>query len=458
MLNLVGDIVKYFSFDDVNVDNWVFKLFYKGAFIILLMGSMVGITSQYFGEPINCDFKGIDNDMASDYCWIHGSPHMPANYLEHTNCAVDQDKFTSKESEEDVPPYDTSYYQWVTFVLLFQAGSFMLPYKIWKALEGGLIEQFGLEAKSGIILKEENDHGESLDSLVEKYVLYYKSIFHRNQWYFGKYIFCEILNVVILGLNFHFIDVFLSGNFWYYGWLWIGYNGMSYGQQQVSTNPLCNTFPLEVSCSVPNFGAGGGIQELNGMCVLTQNIINQKMYLVIWFYMVFLISILPVCIFYRVLTLFFDYFRSALLIGKEVIFFYFSQFNISQFSAQLGNTNDKKARKAIKEIMSKCHVGDWFVLFQLSKNVNMYFFRAFVKELAKSLKLTKRSSQRSNQPKITYIEKEKVDNHLPSGPLLGPKKIPDDDSDDDYIDDDVEQGASSNCSSIKKTPRPPPPL
>ena len=434
MLNLVGDIVKYFSFDDVNVDNWVFKLFYKGAFIILLVGSMVGITSQYFGEPINCDFKGIDNDMASDYCWIHGSPHMPANYLEHTNCAVDQDKFTSKEGEEDAPPYDTSYYQWVTFVLLFQAGSFMLPYKIWKALEGGLIEQFGLEAKSGIILKEENDHGESLDSLVEKYVLYYKSIFHRNQWYFGKYIFCEILNVVILELNFHFTDVFLSGNFWYYGWLWIGYNGMSYGQQQVSTNPLCNTFPLEVSCSVPNFGAGGGIQELNGMCVLTQNIINQKMYLVIWFYMVFLISILPVCIFYRVLTLFFDCFRSALLIGKEVTFFYFSQFNISQFSAQLGNTNDKKARKAIKEIMSKCHVGDWFVLFQLSKNVNMYFFRAFVKELAKSLKLAKKSSQRSNQPM--------VDNHLPSGPLLGPKKIPED-SDDDYIDDDVEQGGSS---------------
>ena len=434
MLNLVGDIVKYFSFDDVNVDNWVFKLFYKGAFIILLMGSMVGITSQYFGEPINCDFKGIDNDMASDYCWIHGSPHMPANYLEHTNCAVDQDKFTSKEGEEDAPPYDTSYYQWVTFVLLFQAGSFMLPYKIWKALEGGLIEQFGLEAKSGIILKEENDHGESLDSLVEKYVLYYKSIFHRNQWYFGKYIFCEILNLVILALNFHFTDVFLSGNFWYYGWLWIGYNGMSYGQQQVSTNPLCNTFPLEVSCSVPNFGAGGGIQELNGMCVLTQNIINQKMYLVIWFYMVFLISILPVCIFYRVLTLFFDCFRSALLIGKEVTFFYFSQFNIFQFSAQLGNTNDKKARKAIKEIMSKCHVGDWFVLFQLSKNVNMYFFRAFVKELAKSLKLAKKSSQRSNQPM--------VDNHLPSGPLLGPKKIPDD-SDDDYIDDDVEQGGSS---------------
>jgi len=440
MLNLVGDVVKYFSFDDVNVDNWVFKLFYKGAFIILLVGSMVGITSQYFGEPINCDFKGIDSEMASDYCWIHGSPHMKEGYYEHTKCAVDKDRTTTKEGKEDTS-YDTSYYQWVTFALLFQAGTFMLPYKIWRALEGGLIEEFGLEAKSGIILKEDNRHAESMDSLLEKYVLYYKSIFHRNQWYFGKYIFCEILNFVILVLNFYFTDVFLSGNFWYYGSDWIEYSRLSsYKEVRESGNPLCNTFPLEVSCSVPNFGAAGGIQKLNGMCVLTQNIINQKMYLVIWFYMAFLILTLPVCIFYRVITLFFDCFRSALLI------------------AQLGNTNDKKARNAIREIMSKCYIGDWFVLFQLSKNVNMYFFRAFVKELAKSLKLAKRSSQRSNQPKITYIEKEKVDNHLPSGPLLGPKKIPDDDSDDDYIDDDVEQGASSNCSSIKKTPRPPPPL
>ena len=324
MLNLVGDVVKYFSFDDVNVDNWVFKLFYKGAFIILLVGSMVGITSQYFGEPINCDFKGIDSEMTSDYCWIHGSPHMKEGYYEHTKCAVDKDRTTPKEGEEDAPPYDTSYYQWVTFALLFQAGTFMLPYKIWRALEGGLIEEFGLEAKSGIILKEDNRHAESMDSLLEKYVLYYKSIFHRNQWYFGKYIFCEILNFVILVLNFYFTDVFLSGNFWYYGSDWIEYSRLSsYKEVRESGNPLCNTFPLEVSCSVPNFGAGGGIQKLNGMCVLTQNIINQKMYLVIWFYMVFLILIFPICIFYRVLTLFFDCFRSACLVGKDVIFVLF---------------------------------------------------------------------------------------------------------------------------------------
>jgi hypothetical protein len=37
------------------------------------------------------------------------------------------------QSEDDAP--DTSYYQWVTFFQLFQAGLFLLPYKMWTAFE-----------------------------------------------------------------------------------------------------------------------------------------------------------------------------------------------------------------------------------------------------------------------------------------------------------------------------------
>ena len=38
-------------------------------------------------------------------------------------------------------------------------------------------------------------------------------------------------------------------------------------------------------------------------------------------------------------------------------------------------------RKAVVYVLSKCQPGDWFVLNQLGKNVNTYFFRAFMKEL-----------------------------------------------------------------------------
>ena len=38
---------------------------------------------------------------------------------------------------------------------MVQAGTFMLPYRLWRALEGGLMEEFGTEAKTAIILDEE---------------------------------------------------------------------------------------------------------------------------------------------------------------------------------------------------------------------------------------------------------------------------------------------------------------
>ena len=57
MAHLVEDITKHFQFEDVVIDCWTFKLYSKGCVILFFAGSMVGVMSQYFGEPIQCDFK-----------------------------------------------------------------------------------------------------------------------------------------------------------------------------------------------------------------------------------------------------------------------------------------------------------------------------------------------------------------------------------------------------------------
>ena len=108
--------------------------------------------------------------------------------------------------------------------MLVQAGAFYLPYKVWVALEGGLLEEFGMDAKSGILLKEDYGSALALESVVDKYVKYFRSILHRNNYYFGKYMVCEALNVVMLFFNFYLTDIFLNGNFWYYGWDVFQYN------------------------------------------------------------------------------------------------------------------------------------------------------------------------------------------------------------------------------------------
>ncbi len=57
-------------------------------------------------------------------------------------CIADMNGVTN---EDDAP--DTSYYQWITFVTVFQAALFYMPHKIWKYLEGGLMYSFGGEAR-----------------------------------------------------------------------------------------------------------------------------------------------------------------------------------------------------------------------------------------------------------------------------------------------------------------------
>ena len=73
---------------------------------------------------------------------------------------------------------------------------------------------------------------------------------------------------------------------------------------------------------------------------------------------------------------------------------------LSMYSAgRIGNSNDKMTRKAIKTVMANCYIGDWFVLYQISKNVNMYFFRAFMKELQHDLKPKSRNFVNNEEDK-----------------------------------------------------------
>ncbi len=201
--------------------------------------------------------------------------------------------------------------------MMVQAGTFVLPHKIWRAVEGGLLEEFGTEAQGSVMLKEEFEDAPMIDAVVEKYVKFFRSVWHRNNWYFGMFVICEALNYGVLFFNFWATNVFLNGKFYLYGWNVIWYNQLSRDEQEVNVNPFCSTFPLEVSCTVPNVGAAGGYQFHNGLCVLSQNVINEKMYLAVWFWLVFMVFIIPVAIIYRMLTLLFDCFRTFLLISKQ---------------------------------------------------------------------------------------------------------------------------------------------
>eukprot|EP00092_Neocalanus_flemingeri_P002719 GFUD01002912.1.p1 GENE.GFUD01002912.1~~GFUD01002912.1.p1 ORF type:complete len:475 (-),score=120.62 GFUD01002912.1:110-1534(-) len=373
MAHLLSDLANYFTLDEINIDNWTFKLYYKVSMVICMTGATVGIASQYFGDPISCEFQGISSDLAQDYCWIHGSSYIPPQYQAHVGCIVDLDGI---ESADDAP--DTSYYQWVTFMFAIQAAIFFFPYKVWHAIEGGLIASFGTDGKTPIMISEDAkyDDGVVQEAVIEKFVKYFKSIFHHNSWYFASYVFCEFLNFSLLGLQFLLTDKFLNNKFMWYGWSVVQYYSWSRKDRMDKElglkNPMCTVFPTVTSCSIPNVGAAGSPQVHNGMCVLTQNIINEKIYLVLWFWYSFLgpVSVLYMC--YRLITIFFHGVRFSLLYRK------------------VRRKYDDDIRRCLEYVLAKGQIGDWFVLYQLSKNCNPYFFREFIRELAMEM---------SNRPK-----------------------------------------------------------
>ena len=382
MAELVSSVVKYLTVKETNIDNLVFKLYYKFTFVLLFASSVLLHLTQFFGDPITCNFG---KEYAEDYCWIHGSPVFSYNYMDKNStgyltmgCVIGQPTGGEKwgiVKEPDEPT--TSYYQWVSFMLAIQAGSFILPYKIWKMMEGGLMKSFGTEGKLKVMIgDDEPEHigGVLKTKALDKFVYYFMSTFHHNTSYFLKFVSCEFMNLILLIANYSATDSFLNGKFASYGKDCMNYYLLPKDEAKYERDPFCSTFPTVVRCDYQDVGAAGGKQNHDGLCILSQNIINQKVYLVLWFWYNLLFIISSAHLMFRVSTMFLQPLQRVLL------------------EMRCYSRKKKEIRKTIKSIMGECYIGDWFVLHQLSKNVNGHFFRAFLDELNSRMSISKKKS------------------------------------------------------------------
>jgi len=112
-----------------------------------------------------------------------------------------------------------------------------------------------------------------------------------------------------------------------------------------------------------SIGAGGGGQTFNGLCVLSQNIINQWIFLVLYFWYVLLFTLSAFYILYRISTIALPQLRTLVLKVK---------------------TNERpwgQQGTPVSVVLRQCDIGDWFLLEQIGQNVNSLFFREFLKQL-----------------------------------------------------------------------------
>ena len=138
-------------------------------------------------------------------------------------------------------------------MLVINALLFKIPHLIWKNCEGGLMKEFfsgkGLRAR---FLSE--------DKVNENLVVdlgYYMKLRGKHNTYYFMFQACQLLNIIMLGVNWWATNKFLGGNFTSYGSDIIKFYSQqenSYVESEKSNkfDPRCNTFPTQVISTLFN--------------------------------------------------------------------------------------------------------------------------------------------------------------------------------------------------------------
>eukprot|EP00095_Tigriopus_kingsejongensis_P002119 snap_masked-scaffold447_size167621-processed-gene-0.10 protein:Tk02119 transcript:snap_masked-scaffold447_size167621-processed-gene-0.10-mRNA-1 annotation:"innexin inx2-like" len=337
--------------NELSIDNWTFKLYYQVTASILVTSSVLVTFNQFFGNPIECDlpYGGVSDKVLKAYCWMYSTFNIPPDFT--GSCAM---------KTNDVMPVYNSYYQWVPIVLLVQAMVCYLPRVLWLMMEGGLMKFLAKNRTQRIVECEEKEIGDLLQTF---------RINLQNKYNKYTFIFflCELLNLVLIYGQFWVTDSFLRGQFWDYGIKVVQYYQLPPEETTAlgRINPMCEAFPRVVSCTYWRYGTGGKQTGVSALCILSLNIIIDKIYLILWFWFL-IVGALGA---FRVIGRLFQTFSTH-------VRFYLLKFKMYRYFKD----DDNLLR--IEEYVHACTIGDWFVLYQMSQNLNRRFFYKFLIQLS----------------------------------------------------------------------------
>ncbi|XP_077292829.1 optic ganglion reduced isoform X1 [Arctopsyche grandis] len=355
MYKLLGGLQAYFKVQDIHIDNVLFRLHNVFTTVLLLACSLIITATQYVGRPIQCIVSGLPSHVINTFCWITSTftmpdafnrQYVPGKHVAHPGVANDFD-------DEDAKKYYT-YYQWVCFVLFFQAIMCYTPKFLWDAFEGGLMRTIvmGLNAT----LCEEKEKTAKKEILLD-YLLQHKK---SHKMYAFRYWACELLCLINIILQLWMMDSFFNGEFLSYG---LRVMNLADEPQENRVDPMIYIFPRITKCVFHKYGASGSIQKHDSLCILPLNIVNEKTYIFIWFWYIILAILLSLLVIYRLVIIFVPEVRPRLLRAR----------------------NKMLSREMAKSLAKKCDVGDWWLLYMLGRNMDPFIYTEVVSELTKRM-------------------------------------------------------------------------
>ena len=140
---------------------------------------------------------------------------------------------------------------------------------------------------------------------INEIVKYFRMHRGTHAMYAMRFFGLEIFNFINCICQIYFIDFFLGGEFASYGMDVLNYTGLEHEDRP---DPMAAVFPKVTKCTFHKYGPSGTVEKKDGLCVLPVNIINEKTFIFIWFWLVFV----AVC------TGLFLVFRLSTFLGKQI--------------------------------------------------------------------------------------------------------------------------------------------
>jgi len=349
---ILGSISGLFhKWDSACIDNHIFRLHYRAS-VIVLLGAIAMVTSSLIGNPIHCMSDSLGGDataLLNTYCWIHSTYSVNDKF----NGTPGVDYAHPGLGEDDVHGdrlgwTHHKFYQWVIFAFILQAGGFYLPRLLWKSAEGGVMKLLtnGLTDIDSFMDKNTRRDG------VKLIASYFNLTPSRRGTYFMKFVFCELLNLVNVFLQIYFTDVFLG-----YQFTTFGREVFAVSEQDLTTraDPMHKVFPKVAKCQFNKYGPSGSIQNHDALCVLPLNIINEKIYIFLYFWFVFLAAVSCIGLVYRLLTILSHDLRVNIIFARSD-----RRVSKQMISSALSNPKHSGTER----------LGDYLMLYLITKNVN----------------------------------------------------------------------------------------
>ncbi len=377
VLDLFDPIKPMLGFDPQRTANWCFSLHTKTTTAAFLICCALVTASTYIGDPIDCVVRDVPPNVMDTYCWIHSTFTLPGRLTDGEASgeeATAAPGVGNRHEGEEVRTH--KYYQWVCFTLFFQALCFYAPRWLWGTWEGKKMKavipdelcdkptdpKLRLRPKGRGLLSDEAIEGKVRD-MRDHFARYRGGVSSPRalRVYHRRFFFCELLCLLNAALQIFFIDVFLGGMFTSYGGSVLEASNADPADRD---DPMNLVFPKVAKCTFHRFGPTGTVERFDGLCVLPINIINEKIYIFLWFWLLCLTVLTVLHLLYRIVTVASRAARKA------------------QLRSRANNLVDNHT---VDRITDRCGVGEWFFLCQLGANLDPYVFARLLQEIDKLL-------------------------------------------------------------------------